>query len=98
MSGPAALRFPRFLVPTVALALFVAACGSNTSQAGDVAPSPSGSVEAFATSIATLPPLTDTGGKGQPVDGIQCGPEMVQYHIHAHLAILADGVNVLVPA
>lgn len=42
--------------------------------------------------------MTDTGGKGAAVDGIQCGPEVVQYHIHAHLTILLDGVNVIVPA
>jgi hypothetical protein len=74
------------------------ACGSATGSSSGAAGPASATAETFATSIATLPPLTDTGGKGGAVDGIQCGPEVVQYHIHAHLAILLDGINVVVPA
>jgi hypothetical protein len=92
----------RFIPVLLSLAALAAgACGSggggsassSTSQANQ-----SNQSGPIATSIATLPPLTDSGGKGQPVDGIQCTPEHVEYHIHAHLTILLDGVNVLIPA
>jgi len=40
-----------------------------------------------------------TGGQGQAIDGIPCdGGEQTAYHVHAHLAIIDDGQNVLMPA
>ena len=38
------------------------------------------------------------GGQGQPVDGIPCQAEMVQVHVHSHLAIFYNGKQVQVPA
>lgn len=38
------------------------------------------------------------GGHGQPVDGIPCQAEMVQVHVHSHLAIFVKGKQVQVPA
>jgi hypothetical protein len=101
MHLPAGLRTPRpfslLLISTVLLAALACACGSGN---GSESSSPSGGSQAgpIGTSIATLPPQTEAGGKGQPVDGIQCTPEHVEYHIHAHLTLLVDGVNVLIPA
>jgi hypothetical protein len=41
---------------------------------------------------------TATGGQGQPVDGIPCQAEMVQVHVHAHLALFVNGKQVQIPA
>ena len=39
------------------------------------------------------------GGRGQVVDGIPCQTgEQLSYHVHAHLAIVANGQPVTVPA
>jgi len=41
---------------------------------------------------------TSSGGQGQTVDGIQCNAgEMLNFHVHAHLTILRNGKQVLVP-
>ena len=43
-------------------------------------------------------PDTATGGKGQPVDDIPCqSSEGVQLHVHAHLTLFANGVQVQIP-
>jgi hypothetical protein len=43
-------------------------------------------------------PDTQTGGNGQPVDGISCGGmEYSTLHIHTHLAIFYHGAQVAVP-
>jgi hypothetical protein len=81
----------------LALAL-VTACGSGSGSTASTAAAPATAVPVGATAAGGLPPLTDSGGKGQPVDGIQCTPEMVQYHIHAHLTLLVDGQNIAIPA
>src|SRR5690348_4067590 len=39
-----------------------------------------------------------TAATGQTVDGIPCQEEMLQYHVHAHLAIFASGQPRTVPA
>lgn len=41
---------------------------------------------------------TAQGGQGQPVDGIPCQAEMVQVHVHSHLAVFYDGKQIQVPA
>lgn len=41
---------------------------------------------------------TAKGGQGAPVDGIPCQAEMVQVHVHSHLAIFENGKQVQVPA
>lgn len=41
---------------------------------------------------------TAVGGHGEPVDGIPCQAEMVAVHVHAHLALIANGKQVQVPA
>lgn len=41
---------------------------------------------------------TAQGGQGQPVDGIPCQPEMVQVHVHTHLALFVNGKQVQIPA
>ena len=41
---------------------------------------------------------TAVGGHGEPVDGIPCQAEMVAVHVHAHLALIASGKQVQVPA
>ena len=46
----------------------------------------------------TPAPTAALGGHGQPVDGIACGPERIDYHIHAHLTLYVDGQSVPVPA
>jgi len=40
---------------------------------------------------------TDTGGKGQPVDGINCGPSDETYHVHTHLSIFLNGEALAIP-
>jgi hypothetical protein len=40
---------------------------------------------------------TPSGGHGQPIDGIPCQAEMVQVHVHSHLAIIVNGKQVQVP-
>ena len=40
---------------------------------------------------------TAQGGMGQPIDGIPCQPEMVQIHVHSHLALFVDGKQVQIP-
>ena len=43
-------------------------------------------------------PVTKSGGHGQVVDGIPCeATEQVQLHVHAHLAIFANGTQVQIP-
>jgi len=38
------------------------------------------------------------GGNGSPVDGIQCeATERVTLHVHAHLALFANGVQIQIP-
>lgn len=41
---------------------------------------------------------TAKGGQGQAVDGIPCQAEMVQVHVHGHLALFVDGKQVQIPA
>lgn len=41
---------------------------------------------------------TAQGGQGQPVDSIPCQAEMVQVHVHTHLAVFYDGKQIQVPA
>lgn len=39
------------------------------------------------------------GGRGQVVDGIPCQTgEQLSYHVHAHMAIMADGQPITIPA
>lgn len=40
---------------------------------------------------------TATGGKGSPIDGIPCEAEMVQVHVHSHLALFVNGKQVQIP-
>lgn len=40
---------------------------------------------------------TKTGGHGAPVDGIPCEAEMVQVHLHSHLALFVNGKQVQIP-
>jgi hypothetical protein len=40
---------------------------------------------------------SSNGGRGQPVDGIPCQAEMVQVHVHSHLAIFVNGKQAQVP-
>jgi hypothetical protein len=35
---------------------------------------------------------------GAPIDGVACGAEMLNYHIHAHLTLYKDGKPVPLPA
>jgi hypothetical protein len=92
------MRSERLRVLVCSLALAVLACACSSSNGGSNPANGGNQAGPIATSLAGLPPMTDAGGKGQPVDGIECTPEHVEYHIHAHLAILLDGVNVLIPA
>ncbi len=53
--------------------------------------------------IVVLASRPSAGGNSQPglgssIDGIQCEPEMVQIHFHAHLTLIQDGAEVPVPA
>jgi hypothetical protein len=40
---------------------------------------------------------SSSGGQGQPVQGIACDTLMPVQHIHAHLTIIADGVQRAIP-
>ncbi len=40
---------------------------------------------------------TATGGQGQPIDGISCRPEIVTYHVHAHLSFFLNGTRLAIP-
>lgn len=40
---------------------------------------------------------TAAGGHGEPVDGIQCQSEMVQVHLHSHLALFVNGHQIQIP-
>jgi hypothetical protein len=40
---------------------------------------------------------TASGGQGQTVDGIACGAAGITYHVHAHLTIIKDGVQLAMP-
>lgn len=41
---------------------------------------------------------TATGGQGQTVDGLACGPTMfTEYHVHAHVAIFRNGMQQILP-
>jgi hypothetical protein len=52
----------------------------------------------FGRSSATPTRSTSFAGTGQPVDGVQCqSSEQAVYHIHAHLAIFANGTARTVP-
>ena len=80
-------RMPAWLLPValafVALAVIVAALVLYSQQRPSSSP--------------TAAPLT--AATGQPVSGIQCQTsEQLVYHIHAHLAIFADGQPRTVPA
>jgi hypothetical protein len=54
---------------------------------------PTGQVDAY-------PVTNDTpsGGQGQPVDGYTCGAMDETFHIHAHVSIFLDGVQLAIPA
>jgi hypothetical protein len=42
---------------------------------------------------------TSTGGQGSAVSGIDCVPNLSEaYHVHSHLSIFLDGVQLMVPA
>jgi hypothetical protein len=40
---------------------------------------------------------TSTGGLGQPVDGLQCGEMVENYHVHTHLSIFLSGEALAIP-
>lgn len=40
---------------------------------------------------------TDTGGQGQPVQGLSCGGDDLRFHIHTHLSIILDGQALAIP-
>lgn len=41
---------------------------------------------------------TATGGQGQTVSGLSCGPDNATYHVHAHLSIFMNGRALAIPA
>jgi len=41
---------------------------------------------------------TSTGGTGQNVDGLGCGPMDESYHVHAHLSVFLNGQALAIPA
>jgi hypothetical protein len=40
---------------------------------------------------------SSTGGQGQEMDGLSCGPMDETYHVHPHLTIIKDGTMLVVP-
>jgi len=77
-----------------AVLMLTAAC-SNSSSGGTSAPSATAAAE-LSTSSQTL---TIPGTDGQTAEGVQCQvTEQLAYHIHAHLTLIVDGQNVLIPA
>lgn len=53
---------------------------------------------AFANNPSSGLPDTTTGGHGQRVAGIPCGPESGRFHGHAHLALFVNGKQIQIPA
>lgn len=100
----------RWLAPLLACTL-IAACGGGGS---DPAVEPSAQVpEDPLPAIAAAVPLddnhqvgqlnwpdgtTDTGAKGQPVAGMECGQIPQTFHIHSHLSIFLNGQALAIPA
>ena len=65
---------------------------ANRNLGGGPTPSPPPGI------VYPSPGDTASGGQGQPVDGISCeSQEVLTYHVHAHVAILRDGLPLLVP-
>jgi hypothetical protein len=77
------------------LLLTAAACSGSGAAGRQPAATPS-APSAPATSSQTL---TIPGSDGQTAQGIPCqATEQLAYHIHAHLTLIVDGQNVLIPA
>jgi hypothetical protein len=77
----------------VAAVLFSAACSSGGNAAGTPTAGPA---PVLSTSSQTL---SIPGTDGQTADDIPClATEQLAYHIHAHLTLIVDGQNVLIPA
>jgi hypothetical protein len=79
----------------IAVAVVVLAVRGSSGQPTPAARS-SRAAASSAANLGTVPPLRP--GTGQTVDGIACErQEQVVYHIHAHLAIFANGQARTVP-
>jgi hypothetical protein len=64
-------------------ALTVAGCGSSSKS----------------SSSTTTTSTSGSGGAGQTVDGVRCNrTEQLNYHVHAHLSLIADGSPEALPA
>lgn len=53
--------------------------------------------QTLGTATWTEPGDTATGGQGQPIDGVSCLTGNA-YHVHAHLSIFKDGVQLAIPS
>jgi hypothetical protein len=83
------------LVAIAVVVVVVLAIRGNPGRSTPAARS-SQAVASSAATLGTVPPLRP--GTGQTVDGIACErQEQVVYHIHAHLAIYANGQARTVP-
>jgi hypothetical protein len=92
-------RVPRVFLAAVAVAVLLLAAACSASGGA------SGGTPAATAAPATTGPSTSTqtlaipGSDGQTADGIPCQTtEQLAYHIHAHLTLIVDGQNVLIPA
>jgi len=84
------------------VALLAASCSSNNNAnrgAGQQALAPTLSVASSPGPLGATARPQPVGGTGQTVDGIPCeSSESLTYHAHAHLAIIANGQPIAVPA
>lgn len=87
----------RLLVPALT-ALLIAGCSSNNNANKTSALSTLPAASSAGSAAAAGQPQP-AAGTGQPIDGIPCeASETLTYHVHAHLALIANGQTVAVPA
>ena len=97
---------PAFASVLLISALLLAGCGSSSSSSStkSTPATPTSNAQSATMGFEGIPieqgsdlaPASTTGTS--PVDGIQCAPaEQLAYHIHAHLAVYADGTPTALP-
>jgi hypothetical protein len=106
------LKTAAALAAALAAAIAIAGCGSSKTNTGTSAstgtqtmatpttsgPSSTLGYEGIPLELGgSVAPASSTA-PGTPVDGIQCAAEQLAYHIHAHLAVYAEGEALSLPA
>jgi hypothetical protein len=105
MSTGTAFRFPRTLWMFSTACVFSIACSSDAKTPSDPGGS-SGPAFSAPIPIAIGQPIgaatytagdSTVGGQGQTVQGVACDASIPTQHIHAHLTIIANGVQRAIP-